>query len=310
MIRVGVVNTCIHAYLYGACFAPYDRYQYLLGGGQLDIMESSSVPVIPFKNTTITGVWSGERPNAEQYAQAFHCQVVDKVEDLASLCDVVFNANTGGPGDNHLEIASLFLEKGIPVNLDKPLADSLARARQIVALAKQTGTPVYASSLLQYVKATEELKAQNLGEVRLAVATGGGSVDRIVSAIHTFSTLNGFMGPGIRSAYFLSGKENAKGEVVRFLYQDGRIGMLQMNGVPAEFRLDVFGTRGWAWRDTPVPNYRYGAIGMARAFITMVADPGKEPALPYEHLLEIVAAIEAARLSKQEGREVELAELL
>ncbi len=309
MIRIGVINTCIHAYLYGASFAPYDRYQYLLGGGQIDIMESSSIPVIPFKNTTISGVWSADRANAEQFAKAFHCEVVDQIADLAGISDAIFNSNTGGPGENHLEIAQMFLEKGLPVNLDKPFADSLAKAKEIVALARRTGVPVFTSSLLQYVKATEELKALDLGEVRTVIATGGGSFDRPVSAIHTFTTLNGFMGPGIKSAYFLGGKD-PKGEVVRFLYEDGRMGIVQMNGVPGEFRLDVCGTKGMAWRETPVPAYRYGAIGMARAWTTMLADPEKKLPLSYEHMLEIMAAIEAARLSKAEGREVELAELL
>jgi predicted dehydrogenase len=310
MIRIGMINTCIHAYLYGSCFAPYDRYQYLLGGGQLDIMESSSVPVIPFKNTTISGVWAADRNSAEQFARAFHCQVVDQVGDLAGISDAIFNANTGGPGENHVEIALPFLEKGLPVNLDKPFADTLDQAKQIVAAARKTGTPVYTSSLLQYVRATEELKGLDLGEIRTVVATGGGSFQRPVSAIHTFTTLNGFMGPGIKSAYFMGARENAKGEMVRFLYEDGRVGIVQMNGVPGEFRLDVFGTKGIAWRETPVPAYRYGAIGMARAFVNMVADPEKKPALAYEHLLEVVAAIEAAKKSREEGREVALAELL
>lgn len=309
MIRIGMINTCIHAYLYGSCFGPYDRYQYLLGGGQLDIMESSSVPVIPFKNTCLAGVWDKDRARAEQYARAFGCQVVDEMMDLADIADAIFLANTGGPGDDHEEIAVPFLEKGLPVNVDKPFADTLDKSKRIVEAARRTGMPVCTSSLLQYVKATEELKKLDLGEVRTAIATGGGSVSKVVGAIHTFSTLNGFMGPGIKSAYFVSDAQ-AKGEMVRFLYQDGRVGIIQMNGVPAEFRLDVFGTKGIAWRDTPMPQYRYGAIGMAKAFIDCVASEDKAPPLTYEHLLEVVAAIEAARISRDEGREVQLAELL
>ena len=310
MIRIGMINTCIHAYLYGSSFAPYDRYQFLLGGGQLDIVESSSVPVSPFKNTTISGVWDKDRSRAEQYAKTFHCQVVDEMMDLAGISDAIFWANTSGPGTTHADIALPFLEKGLPINLDKPLADCGATAKKIIAAAKRTGAPIYCSSLLQYVKATEQLKAMDLGEVRMVVATGGGSVDQVVSGIHTFTTLHGFMGSGIKSAYFLGDPGQGKGEVVRFLYADGRIGMLQMNGVPAEFRLDVFGTKGSAWRDTPVPEYRYGAIGMARAFVGMLEDKEKKPALPHEHLLEVVAALEAARISKKERREVELAQVL
>lgn len=310
MIRIGMINTCIHAYLYGSCFAPYDRYQFLLGGGQLDIMESSSVPVIPFKNTTIAAVWDKEPERAQQYARAFGCQVVDQISDLADVCDAIFLANTSGPGDDHVEIAVPFLEKGLPVNVDKPLADDLAGAKQLVEAAQRTGTPVFSASLLQYVRATEELRQLDLGDIRLAVATGGGSLDAIVKATHAFGTLTGYMGPGIRSAFCMGDPQNEKQAMVRFLYEDGRVGMVQMNGVPAEFRLDVYGTKGIAWRETPMPEYRYGAIGMARAFVDMVADQEQKPALSYEYMLEIVAALEAARLSRAEGREVALSELL
>lgn len=309
MIRIGMVNTCIHAYLYGACFGPYDRYQYLMGGGQLDIMESASVPVIPFKDTSISAVWSAKREDAEQFARAFGCKVAAQRGDLAGMADAIFVGNAGGPGDDHLEIARQFLAKGLPVDLDKPLAATLDEAKQIIAEANRTGVPVFCSSLLHFAKAAEELRRLDLGEVRMAVATGGGSFDRVVAATHTFAALTGFMGPGIASAYAI-GPPDQKGETVRFLWRDGRIGIVQMNGARGEFRLDVFGTKGSATRETNPPEYRYGAIGMARAFANMVAKEPRVPALPYEHLLEIVAAIEAARLSKAEGREVAICELL
>ena len=308
MIRIGMINTCIHAYLYGACFSPYDRYQYLLGGGQLDIMESSSIPVIPFKDTVISAVWSKERKDAEQYARAFNCQVVDEYTKLAEVADAIFIANAGGPGDDHADIAIPFLEQGIPVNVDKPLEASLDKAKELIAAVERTGVPVFCSSLLGYSKAAEELKAMNLGDIKMVVATGGGGLERMVNATHTFGTLTGFMGPGIESAYFIGPKEG--GDTIRFLWKDGRMGIIQMNGVKAEFRLDVYGTGGVASRETLVPEYRYGAAGMARAFADMLADEERTPALPYDHMLEIVAATEAARISKAEGREVPLSELL
>ena len=308
MIRIGMINTCIHAYLYGACFGPYDRYQYILGGGQTDIMESSSVPVIPFKNTGLGAVWSKERADAEQFARAFGCPVVDDRMALADVADAIFIANAGGPGDDHAEIAIPFLEKGIPVNVDKPLEATLDKARELIAAAERTATPVFCSSLLSYARAAEELRAMDLGEVRMVVATGGGSIEQVRNATHAFGTLTGFMGPGIQSAYFMGPKEG--GDTVRFLWKDGRMGIVQMNGVKAEFRLDVYGTGGVASRETLMPEYRYGTIGMAQAWVDCLADEEKKPPLPHEHLLEIVAAVEAARISKAEGREVPLAELL
>ena len=300
-----MINTGAHGYLYGSCFGPYDRYPFLLGGGQLDIMESSSIPVIPFKNTQIVRVWDPDREKAAQFARAFGCAVADDMMAVGENVDAIFMADTSGNGENHANVAIPFMEKGLPVCVDKPFADSLANARRMVEVAERTKTPVFSSSLLRYAKATEELKALDVGEVKTVVVSSGGSTAKMVSAIHGFATLHGFMGPGIVSANSIGPEKG--GEVIRFLYKDGRVGILQMNGVRAEFRIDVFGSKGVAWRETPMPAYRYGAIKVAQTFVKMVET--REPALSYEVLLETVAAIEAARRSTAERREVALEEL-
>ena len=302
MIRIGMINTGAHGYLYGSCFGPYDRYAFLTGGGQLDIVESSSVPVIPFKNTRIVSIWDSERAKAEQFARAFGCAVADDVMAAGENTDAIFLADTGGSGEDHADVAIPFMEKGLPLCVDKPFADGSANARKMVEVAERTGTPVFSASLLRYAKATEELKALDVGDVKTVMASAGGSTAKMVSAIHGFATLHGFMGSGIVSANSIGPEKG--GEVIRFLYKDGRLGILQMNGIRAEFRIDVFGSKGIAWRETTVPEYRYGAIKVAEAFAKMAET--KEPALPYDLMLEAVAAIEAARRSTEERREVVL----
>lgn len=306
MIRIGMINTGAHGYLYGSCLGPYDRYQFLLGGGQLDIMESSSNPVIPFKNTQIVSIWDPDRTKAEQFARAFGCAVADDMRTVGENVDAIFMADTSGNGEDHADVAIPFMEKGLPVCVDKPFADSLVNARKMVEVAERTGTPVFSSSLLRYARATEELKALDMGDVKTVVVSSGGSTAKMVSAIHGFATLHGFMGPGIVSASSIGPPKG--GEVIRFLYQDGRLAILQMNGVRAEFRIDVFGSKGMAWRETPFQDYRYGAIRVAQAFVKMVET--REPALPYAVMSEAVAAIEAARRSTAERREVALTDVL
>ena len=302
MIRIGMINTGAHGYLYGSCFGPYDRYAFLTGGGQLDIVESSSDPVIPFKNTRIVSVWDSDRAKAERFARAFGCAVADDMRAVGENADAIFVADTSGNGEDHADVAIPFMEKGLPVCVDKPFADSLTNARKMVEATERTGTPVFSASLLRYARATEELKASDVGDVKTVVVSAGGSTANMVSAIHGFATLHGFMGLGIVSANSIGPEKG--GEVIRFLYRDGRLGILQMNGVRAEFRIDVFGSKGVVWRETLVPEYRYGAIQVAQSFVKMAET--KEPALPYDVMLETVAAIEAARRSTAERREVAL----
>ena len=96
--------------------------------------------------------------NAEQgsrVARECDCSVV---QDLDSLLDSVDAVSIVVPTSLHREIAEPFLERGIPVLLEKPVAHTLEDARAIVNLAKQTGT------LLQI----GHLERFNAGVVRLA----------------------------------------------------------------------------------------------------------------------------------------------
>ena len=96
--------------------------------------------------------------NAEQgsrIARECDCSVV---QDLDSLLDSVDAVSIVVPTSLHREIAEPFLERGIPVLLEKPVAHTLEDARAIVDLAKQTGT------LLQI----GHLERFNAGVVRLA----------------------------------------------------------------------------------------------------------------------------------------------
>jgi len=96
--------------------------------------------------------------NAEQgsrVARECDCSVV---QDLDSLLDSVDAVSIVVPTSLHREIAEPFLERGIPVLLEKPVAHTLEDAKAIVDLAKQTGT------LLQI----GHLERFNAGVVRLA----------------------------------------------------------------------------------------------------------------------------------------------
>ena len=50
-------------------------------------------------------------------------------------------------GNRHLSLASPSLSKGLPTYIDKPLACSLADAKQVLSLATKTGARYSASSL-------------------------------------------------------------------------------------------------------------------------------------------------------------------
>ena len=96
--------------------------------------------------------------NAEQGSQVARECDCSFVQDPDSLLDIVDAVSIVVPTSLHREIAEPFLDKGIPVLLEKPVAHTVEDAREIVYLAKQSRT------LLQI----GHLERFNAGVVRLA----------------------------------------------------------------------------------------------------------------------------------------------
>src|SRR5262245_5385206 len=75
-------------------------------------------------------------------------ELVDRVEDLFGRVDAVLIETQDGT--DHEAEAMPFIEAGIPLFIDKPLATTTASARRIVAAAQARGIPFGSSSSLRY----------------------------------------------------------------------------------------------------------------------------------------------------------------
>ena len=92
------------------------------------------------------------------------------MDDLIGQVDAVLLSRDDP--ENHYAMARPFLEAGIPIFVDKPLATSVAEAEQIFDLELYEGQ-LFTCSSLRYGKAfqlTEALKKE-IGEIRFADAT-------------------------------------------------------------------------------------------------------------------------------------------
>jgi len=75
-------------------------------------------------------------PRAREVAAAVGARALTSVLDLAGQVDLVSIAT---PTETHAEIAALFLDQGVPVLVEKPLARSVAEADAIIAAASRAG---------------------------------------------------------------------------------------------------------------------------------------------------------------------------
>ena len=107
----------------------------------------------------VTCIWGRdvERAAALQVKGQVERIVASPEEMLGKIDGVIIGARHG---DRHLSEAAPFLKAGMPVYIDKPLANTLADARQILDLAAKHGSRVTSFSGLRTIADVVELKRQ------------------------------------------------------------------------------------------------------------------------------------------------------
>ena len=86
------------------------------------------------EHSELVGVADIAAEKAEQLAGQYGCPAFDRPEALIGKVDAVTIA---APTVEHFKLAKRFIENGVPVLIEKPLAANVAQGRRIVALAKK-----------------------------------------------------------------------------------------------------------------------------------------------------------------------------
>ncbi|WP_405056647.1 Gfo/Idh/MocA family oxidoreductase [Kribbella sp. NBC_01505] len=99
-------------------------------------------------------------------------RIVPTSAELIGSVDALIVTNRDGA--RHREHAVPFLDAGIPVWVDKPLAASTADARAILEAADRTSTPVTSYSAVRWVADADALaqSIETVGELQTVTVTG------------------------------------------------------------------------------------------------------------------------------------------
>jgi predicted dehydrogenase len=281
MIRIGLIGTDSHhsVYLPQEVNLPYSAH---------------------YDSARFTKIWGEDREVTASKAQQFAiAEVVDSPQDALRDVDAVMVLNRYG--DAHYKYGKLALEAGIPVFIDKPLANSLREACELVALAKAGGVPLMSCSHFKFDPAFVDLPIQRslragfVGGPRTGPFPEAGSSNPFYYAIHPVEIFHALMGPGIAELETLRTDE-LDNVTVRLL--DGRRGMIALlNDKQYQWRAQVVGERVWAsleFRVQPA-NYR----GLMHHFLRMVRS--RSEVIPTAWILETIATVEAIELSAKRG---------
>ena len=227
--------------------------------------------------------------------------------DIPTLCknvDAILLESVDGR--QHLEQLKPVFAAHKPVFVDKPLASTLADAREIARLGKESGTPWFSVSSLRYGDIATQMKFPDTQGV---ITWGPGplephhQLDLSWYAIHPIEMLYALMGKGCvevtrtytPDADVIVGKWNdGRTGTVRALRPYGTYGAVVFRTKPKDAKSEG-GTIVVQSNPKMLAGYRPMLVEIVKFFET------KEPPVPNDETLEIFAFMDAAQRSKEAG---------
>ena len=245
-------------------------------------------------------------PGFTQQMQKYGIPLVDTPEEIIGHVDAVMVESVDG--SVHYDRTLPFLEAGIPIFIDKPLACSLEHAKAIAALAKERNVPIFSASSLRYApEVVKTQKAQGTegkivgAEVYTTATQHPRNPGLFHYGIHGVETLYALMGPGCQSVWATSNKDT---DVISGIWYDGRIGTLR--GI----RKGHSGFGFTAYHDKSIVRTSINTNFIYREILKKIIKMFEtgEPPIDISESIEIIAFIEAtARSANNHGSKTELA---
>jgi Oxidoreductase family, NAD-binding Rossmann fold len=231
---------------------------------------------------------------AKELQSKWGVEIVDDIPTLASKVDAILLLSVDGR--THLAQFKAALAAKKPVFIDKPLASTLADAREIARLAKDAGVPWFSASSLRWSEITSSLEGPGiLG----AMAWGPGPFEEHHQlelswyAIHPIEILFTLMGPGCEEVTRVAGADS---DEITCKWKDGRLGTVRALRPYGTYGAVVFRKDG-VQVSPAKPHTDYE--GLVREIVKFF-ETGKPP-VENANTLEIFAFMDAAQRSKEAG---------
>lgn len=112
----------------------------------------------PFTGMRVTHCWDIEYDKAKAIADSYGCEVVKNFDDMLGKVDGIISGGYYNHPWNHI-LHEPYLEAGLPNLINRPFANSLAKARKMVELAEKSGATILAPSSHEHNDAISRAKA-------------------------------------------------------------------------------------------------------------------------------------------------------
>jgi len=185
-----------HPYSWSAIFNGYDP----------EAMQECGFPVIPsylaehrfpeesIPDAHVTRVWCPDLERARHVAKACHIGgVCERPEEMIGMVDAVLLARDDVESPQRRELVELFLDAGVPLFVDKPLALSLSEAQALLERQQWPGQIFSGSALAHAPELDEARDLPPVGEVRYLAGIAPKSWEHY--AVHAIDPALALIGP-------------------------------------------------------------------------------------------------------------------
>ncbi len=249
------------------------------------------------EHAAVTHIWSDNPADAAQVARfAKIPHVVEAPQDVIGEVDAVIIAVDDG--DDHVERARPFVEAGLPVLVDKPLATNVEDLRTFVSW-RRSGAQILSSSGMRYASELNDLKGISWDWMSVVLSN---SWKRY--GIHFLEPVYTLTGPGYLS---IRSFEEGPNQYVSLRHSSGQLLTLSFL---REVKLP-FGTFHVSGKDGQKAFHLHDTYGAFRRQLLAFVDyamTGHEP-YPFSETIELMVIILAGiESTRRNGAEINLSE--
>lgn len=252
----------------------------------------------------ITHVWAGDHPDRlaelEQMLGPYDNSVATLTELIGEVDGVLIIDDSDG-GGNHAELATPFIEAGMPVFIDKPMTTDFADAVQLFELAAKTGAPMFSSSALRFPVELDRDAVTALGRISSIVSVG--PEEWFYYGVHAVEVMGTVTSDQPESVHRFALPEK---DVAVVTYESGLVGVVMtLRDAQYIFEVSVYGENGaYSFRVDDGMGFYTNEM---QAFVEMIET--RVPPVSSADTLNVLSILHAGNLSAEQGRTVKISEI-
>lgn len=242
----------------------------------------------------VTSVWTQDKNISESIAKTTGIEnITDSLEEMAEMVDAVILARDDP--ENHVAMAKPFIDRSIPIFIDKPLAidkDGMDYFANEIA----NGKFIMSCSSMRYANESRIAKQDIASIGKLELVTAVGKKDWIKYGVHILEALFALLDDPKPVLIKNIGKKGK--DIVYIQFENGLDAVIHLYmDITSTFQLSVYGRDGWKLIDikNSYSMFRDNII----EFVRSVQDG--QPRLSFDKTENILKALIAGEESRNKG---------